>query len=372
MTGRPTLAVLHAGLGLVNRGVERVLITLVRHLSETYDITIFGSRASSDLAVIPLATLTRDSAGYNSFYESSRFLKRVLARAHLSPMEMEKLTFSISALPYLLKGRFDAALVATGYWGVSLGRIARGLVGTPIICRSGGWMMSSLEAAQLRPDVHITDNPEVSVFLQERFPHDRICQIPNGVDLETFSPDDSQLALGIERPVVLCAGAFEPVKRMDLAIRAVAKLGKGSLILLGDGGLRPELAELGARLLGPDRFYTTSATFSEMPDYYNFCDIFTLPSERESFGLVYLEAMACGKVAVSQTDTARRQIIGDAGYLCECTDVTAYAETLDRALSEQPVVAPRAQAKRYSWKHVAERYTQEINWSLSPARKVPE
>lgn len=365
MSGKPKLAILHAGLGLVNRGVERVLVTLADHLSAAYDVTVFGSRASSDLAIIPLATVTRDSARYNALYESDIYLKRVLTRLHLTPMEMEKLTFSLSAMPELLATRFDASLIGTGYWGASLGRLTRALVGTPVICRSGGWKMSSLEAARLRPDVHITDNPEVAVFLQERFPDDRITNIPNGVDLDIFAPAESGLAFELERPVFLCVGAFEQVKRMELAIEAVSRLDRGSLLLVGSGERESELAELGRKRLGPGKFHLTSAPFAEMHRYYNFCNVFTLPSERESFGLVYLEAMACGKVAVSQDDVVRSGILGDAGYVCECTDIDRYAETLLKAATDTPKVAPRTQAERYSWTHVASRYIEEINWSLS-------
>ena len=361
---RPRLAVLHAGLGLVDRGIERVLTTLSRHLSEDFDLTMFGSCPSRDTTVVPLLSITRENQGYNAFYSSIPFGKRLLARAHLSPSEVEKLTFSLSALPVMLEGRYDAALVSSGYWGCLLSKLPRALVGTRIICRSGGWMMSSFESAQFHPDVHITDNPEVALALKERYPQDRISHIPNGVDIDAFYPEPDTLGLELERPIYMCAGAFESVKRPHLVIEAVSRLGRGSVLLLGQGDEEPHLRELGNRLLGEGRFLISRASFSEMRDYYNACDVFTLPSERESFGLVCLEAMACGKVVVSHADRVRTDILGQAGIVCDCADLDAYADVLSKAPDAELAVSPREQAKKYSWESVGSQYSDEIHRAL--------
>ena len=105
-----------------------------------------------------------------------------------------------------------------------------------------------------------------------------------------------------------------PYKRVEESVRAVAKLKKGSLLILGDGPLEKEIDELGNKLLGPNKFLRLKVPHSEMAKYLNACDVFTLVSEEsEAFGLVYLEALGCNLPVVATDDSLRRELVGDAG-----------------------------------------------------------
>src|SRR5262249_56736896 len=117
------------------------------------------------------------------------------------------------------------------------------------------------------------------------------------------------------QPVVLAAGAVDDHKRMQLAVEAVARLGRGSLVLLGEGPEAAAVDRLGARLL-PGRYLRTAVPRSDMPSWYRAADCFTLPSLTESFGLTYLEAMACGLPAVAPAAGGRPAGGGRAGGAC--------------------------------------------------------
>src|SRR5262249_7768612 len=153
--------------------------------------------------------------------------------------------------------------------------------------------------------------------------------------------------LDLQRPVVLCAGAVDVHKRVDLAVDAVARLGKGSLVVLGEGPEAEAVDRLAARSLGPGRFLRRAVPRTEMPGWYAAADCFTLPSKTESFGLTYLEAMACGLPCVGPDDPVRREVIGEAGICCDVTDPESYRAALAEALARDWQEIPRRRAERF-------------------------
>ena len=177
--------------------------------------------------------------------------------------------------------------------------------------------------------------------------------IPHGIDLGRFQPPAPAAGLpprllSLPRPRVLCAGAVDAHKRMHLAVEAVARLpGSASLTVLGDGPEAAALDRLAAERLGAGRYLRRLVAREEMPAWYGAADCFTLPSRTESFGLVYLEALACGVPVVATDDAVRREVIGDAGLFCNVTDLDAYARALAEALTRDWGELPRRRAERF-------------------------
>ena len=150
------------------------------------------------------------------------------------------------------------------------------------------------------------------------------------------------------RPRILCAGAVDAHKRMHLAVEAVARLpAGGSLIVLGDGPEAAALDRLAAERLGAGRYLRRTVPHAAMPAWYAAADCFTLPSRTESFGLVYLEALASGVPAVAPDDAVRHEVIGEAGLYCDVADPVAYAAALSAALARDWGELPRRRAERF-------------------------
>jgi D-inositol-3-phosphate glycosyltransferase len=204
--------------------------------------------------------------------------------------------------------------------------------------------------------------------------------ITPGVDRAFFSPGSrggarSALDLG-NHPVLLFVGRIQPLKGVDVAIRALAALGRRDAILLvvggasgveGDGelvrvsALAEELGVLSQVRFVPPQPHHLLAT------YYRAADVVVVPSRSESFGLVALEASACGTPVVATAVGGLLSLVDDGinGYLVPERDADSFArrvariiddETLARRMSEQAVLRSAA----YSWQRAAMRMRRVI------------
>lgn len=212
------------------------------------------------------------------------------------------------------------------------------------------------------PDVYVSLTDYEGDWAKRWAWRTKVVKICNGVDLVKFNPYGEKIDIGLKRPIVLAVGALDWYKHHDLAIKAVAGLSKGSLLIVGKGSLKDQLQTLGEKLLGKGRFKIVNFDFDEMPKVYRSADVFTLPSWiRESFGIVYVEAMASGLAVVAPDDLPRREIMGKAGILTDVFDCEKYAKALEDALNKDWGQIPVDQAKKFSWDLIALEYKKLIN-----------
>jgi glycosyltransferase involved in cell wall biosynthesis len=172
-------------------------------------------------------------------------------------------------------------------------------------------------------------------------------------------------------PVILYVGRFTEVKRLTLLLEAFADArsrmaAPASLVLVGGHpgeweGEHP--AETIDRLGLSDVLLAGWHDQSELPELLAACDLLVLPSARESFGQVIVEAMACGVPAVAAASLGPAQIIEDGatGWLFGVDDRAALTEVLVDAVERPAERARRAQLgeqvalERFTWPAIAER-----------------
>lgn len=361
--GTLRVAVVMPGVGIFRRGAEAFVVDLCRALDARpgFEVTLF-CRGEAPVRHQRIHAVARDTRWLETLYRATRFGKKVLDTLYLDPLNVEWATAALSAFPRLWRGRFDVVIMEGGLVGAWVCRLLRRLRGTPFVDIAHGnsprWEGAF---ARQRPDRVVAFTESAAAMIRARAPRARIEVIPHGVDLELFRPDRPPVILDLPRPVVLAAGAVDDHKRFDLAVEAVARLGRGSLVVLGDGPAAAALDRLGAERLGPGRlgqrrYLRTTVPRGEMPGWYTAADVFTLPSLTEAFGLVYLEAMACGLACVATDDAVRRVVLGEVGAVCEVTDPGTYAATLEAVLGESWGERPRQRAEGFSFADTAARY----------------
>ncbi|MBI2724246.1 MAG: glycosyltransferase [Chloroflexi bacterium] len=220
---------------------------------------------------------------------------------------------------------------------------------------------------------------------------DAIAVVPCGVDLDLFSPMPKELArrrLGLRdgERIILFVGRVEPLKGIDILINAAAQLHEDEnfAVLIVGGDARAEtqirdLRELAARL-GVDHHisFVGAVEHDELPLYYNAADVCVVPSHYESFGLVAVEAMACGTPVVASRVGGLTSTImdGETGYLIPWRCPEPFAERLELLLDNDELRASFGRAgleavERFRWANVAEAMVDLYEDVLTPTAAAP-
>lgn len=202
----------------------------------------------------------------------------------------------------------------------------------------------------------------------------RVAVVPCGVDLDRFRPlgkDQARQALGLRQDdrIILFVGRIEPLKGIDILIGAAAQLEDQPdfhvLIVGGDKRAQREVRELrdlAAGLgIGDHICFVGAVDHEQLPLFYNAADVCVVPSYYESFGMVAVEAMACGTPVVASRVGGLATTVsdGETGYLIPWRCPEPFAERLDMLLANEELRrslgnAAREAVKRYRWSNVAD------------------
>ena len=233
--------------------------------------------------------------------------------------------------------------------------------------RGYGMFKPLLKRYLAKLDCKITVSKPAMDFVSKYFPGDyRI--IPNGIDIERFSPDGSYRENFVDGKLnILFVGRLEKRKGLECLIHACAivkkHFSKFRLIVVGPGTrLRPGYQELARDLQFDDIVFTDFVSHEELPEYYRTADIFCSPATGgESFGIVLLEAMACGKPVVASNIEGYASVLNhnEEGLLVPVGDRDALAQALlallnDQSLRQQMGTKGMAKAEKYSWVNVTQ------------------
>jgi phosphatidylinositol alpha-mannosyltransferase len=245
------------------------------------------------------------------------------------------------------------------------------IVGTFHVHREGGHSLYPIARPWLRPlmrrvDYRIAVSESARRTVAQHFPGEYDI-VPNGLDVDAFSaPRPRPAAMAMGRRHVLYVGRLEPRKGVGHLIRAVASVQRSvadaRLIVVGDGPDRGALNDL-ARSVGADVIFAGRVDDQELPAYYQASDVVCSPSLRgESFGIVLLEAMACGKPIVASRIAGYEALVGNAGGgpLVPPGDADAIADALvsllgDEALRREFGGRGSAAVRAYDWSAIAGR-----------------
>jgi glycosyltransferase involved in cell wall biosynthesis len=339
----------------VKRGGESTTLGLVEYLRRHVDLTVLAGGPwpgpdSFNLGFPPCP------ARKHLYAALPAFARKIMRRLHADPLSCRNRLFCKQVLAHPVPAQTDLLIFrSVGPWGAKAGRSIRRQRGIPFVTIEGGWRKGERETARYHPNLHIAVNPEVAEYLRLQLPDVRVEYIPNGIDVQAYDPEGPVAEIDLPRPLFLGCGHIDAQKRWELAIQAVARLPRGSLMLLGKGDQENALRTFGHRQLG-NRFRISSVPYEHIGDYYRAADVVTLPSSGESFGMVYVEAMACNKPVVATCDKNRIAIVGNGGILVDPTDLEAYAQALQQAAQQDFGDAPRQQAGQFDWQQIGPHY----------------
>lgn len=331
---------------LVERGVEVYVDSLLKHLGNKCNISAVSAKKEQVLTysgqeILPLRRLYLDSVSLNT----KRLTQKILTRLEKNPPDI---LYPVnngwqSILCKNFSKKHQTKFVLAGHSGP-------------------GW--DDQINLWLKPDAFITFSQTQKNWAKKHGGEVTVEKIPHAVDTQKFIPKTSTLNLGLEKPIFAVVSALSPqtrggetAKNVDLSIRAIASLKKGSLLLLGQGPDQTRIDKLAKSILGT-RYRRFSVSHNIIQQYYQVADVFTLASSKsEAFGISYLEALACNLPIVTLNDSLRKEIIGPAGIFVDHPEnVEEYSRALNQAASRNWKNLPQTQAKKYSWEKTTKQY----------------
>jgi glycosyltransferase involved in cell wall biosynthesis len=189
----------------------------------------------------------------------------------------------------------------------------------------------------------------------------KVSVLRNGVDTDVFRPEDRAAARQRLRlpagALLACVGNLAPEKGHALAIESLPQLPDCHLVLVGEGPLRADLAALAQRLGVAGRvLFLPNMPQSDLRGVYSAADALLLPSLREGWPNVVLEAFACGTPVVATDAGAVAEMItaGHLGRIVADRQPGAYAAAIRALLAAAPDrEAIRAHAARFDWTSIS-------------------
>jgi len=212
------------------------------------------------------------------------------------------------------------------------------------------WTYAWLRRFHSRSSAVLVATPTIRGMLEERG-FARIVHWSRGVDTEIFHPS-AQRFTDLRRPVFLFVGRVAVEKNIGAFLSLDLP---GTKVVVGDG---PQRAELERRF--PEAVFAGALHGRELASYYQRADVFVFPSRTDTFGLVLVEAMACGTPVAAFPVRGPIDVVHD-----------EHAGVLDQDLGAAAMAAlalDRERVHRFGARHSWEHCTRQFLSSLVPAR----
>jgi len=332
--------------GGVYRGSERYTEDLYNLLKDTFDITIYGLKSTySSGGVIA-------SYGMNTKPRDSFKIPWRNGRAYL-----ESYYFCKKWYKQHLNKHFDLIINNSGFVGSYWCNKYRKKTKTPFITLERGGGREEALNFLFRPDLMLflteTSRQHTTKWY---LPKIKTQTIPIGINTKAFSKKQnaSKYIKDLERPIILSTSALVGFKRIDLIIKAIKKLGRGSIIQTSTGNLKDQIVALGKKELGYRFKYVGVISREELLQLYHSCDVFVNASRKEAFGIVYLEALASNLPIVTQDDERRREVVGNSGIFVDCNDTDKFSKALSDIFNIKKDTSKYAE--KYDWTNLKPQY----------------
>lgn len=364
----PRIAIASPGVGLVQRGFERMFADLFEVVGNAAEVTLVkGGGACGPREIVP------------TFLPRNGRILRTLPLHWLigrTRFHVECLSFALALLPSLRRGRFDLVHTIDPPLTRVLSRLRR---------RFGlRFHLLHTEATNMPPGdyppadhIHEIGAMKYEAALRQGIPRSHLSLIPAGISPARFATSASreelraQHGIGKSTFVVLCVAALNRWhKRVDHLVEEFDRL-EGDCLLWLDGSMdhgEPDLPGWVRSRLG-ERCRISRVPSHRVGELYRLADVKVLASEHEAFGLVLPEAMACGLPVLAHRSSHFRWLIGSDANLVDMTargELAARLQRLQANPAERALLCRTAETlARYDWANLKRDYLELYERVLS-------
>lgn len=350
------------GLGIVERGFESYIYSLATKLAESkFDFLLFSSNKlnSTDTFWKKIPAVSRKNKMFNFFF------------GYNITSEIELITFFFPLCIHILKKKPSVIYLGEYNLYCYLFKFRSFFkLNFALTLYTGGQVVPGIFDKK-KDFVHHVTNIYIDTLRQNGFPDDHQFLIPHFVS-NNFKVNDSfveSLRTKISpKKIILSVGIIDrDIKRMDLLIRILANAKDTFFpIILGEASEQTKnIIEEANFLFGDNQFIITKVNRNELANYYKAADAFVLLSPKESFGLVYLEALEAGLPVIACDFQESRFVLMDSvKYISDdqLLQLPTYLKTIiesnniDEAKKRNEFVLDN-----YSWKKLKPAYLNMFN-----------
>jgi len=189
---------------------------------------------------------------------------------------------------------------------------------------------------------------------------EKVFVIPNGVNIELFSPGGANLRKELElenSKVILFVGVLNKRKRVNLIIEALKYLPDDyKLLIIGEGQDKGKLIKLVRNLGMKERvIFIGLIPYLELSKYYRTANIFVLPSTLEGFPKVILEALSCGVPVITSESFKGDEFLSNQIFQINNVTPEKIAEKIQEVINSKYKVNIEEIKNNYDWNVIAER-----------------
>jgi len=226
---------------------------------------------------------------------------------------------------------------------------------------------------------------------------DNVFVVTPGVDLARFTPGAGKAAarkkldIAPDAYVLTFVGRIQPHKGPEVLVRAAAEMlshsphlrAKLAVVIIGgasgNGSTEPDRLQALTKFLGVDDVvhFLPPVSREELPEWYRAADLVCVPSYSESFGLVALEAQACGTPVVATAVGGLRTAVADgiSGSLVDGHDPRAWSAVISRLLADPArrislSLGAIKHASNFGWESTSRRTLDVYDWVMSEKGKA--
>lgn len=308
------IALLCSGLGNIHRGHEVFAQDLFNLINDAVDITLFKGSGEAAPKERMIDNIPRNAAYLDHIHVAVAPLWNAAVQEQ-ERIRVEAETFAYAALKPLIEGEFDVIHCLEQDVCNIIYDHRHLFRHTPKIVFSNG---GAIPARNLPQCDFVHEYTEHNLRYSAR---NKAFVIPHGVDLNRFNPQveshfRTQYGIPHDAFCVISVGTIGyQHKRMDYIIKEVSLLKDIYLIIVGqENSDTLAIKDLGERLMG-DRIVFTKLPHDELPQAYAAADVFVLGSLFETFGIVYIEAMAMGLPVICTNHRNQRSIVKEGIFI---------------------------------------------------------
>jgi len=365
------ICIIRSSTGVISSSVETIVYQMARHLSKNHDVTLITGRSRSK----PLLDRTKN-APFNvvtvPFWPRDTPLNNLASKLYrrLHPWKVESLSFYFNMLlrPSVKKKIIDADVILTWYRTES--RLFSNFgyrYGVPCIfnlqfnIKTSGFNKKFFEID--KSVMYIANSKNSKDSLEDVFGIKIDGYITPAVSPEFIYENYPKIPIMEGKKSILFVGELTPLKGAEKLIDVFKSVSNkhddAILVIVGHGKLKNLLIDKVKKLNLSDKIiFTGQVDYEQMPSYYKSATIFVHPSYSETFGMVVLEAMACGLPVVASDINSLRDITEGTAILLPWGNWNVWTEKIDHLLKNEELQKKMAlagieKAKEHVWEKKA-------------------